>query len=93
MGVLERWECQVCGWMLLPGDSKPKRAYHHTRGERCDGEWVKVKYVRADLHQGAVEERDALRAAIFPFLRLDHDIGDEWHDDCERARAAYGGQS
>jgi hypothetical protein len=44
-----------------------------------------------DRLRGAVEERDALRAALFPFLRLDHDIGDEWHEDCERARAAYGG--
>jgi hypothetical protein len=35
-------------------------------------------------------ERKALRAALFPFLRLDHDIGDEWREDCERARTAYG---
>lgn len=31
----------------------------------------------------------ALRAALEPFLRLDHDIGDEWADVCEPARRVY----
>ena len=29
-----------------------------------------------------------LREALEPFAYLDYDIGDEWRDDCERARRA-----
>jgi hypothetical protein len=35
------------------------------------------------------QEIAALRSALEPFLRLDHDIGDEWADVCVPARRVY----
>lgn len=40
----------------------------------------------------SIKDAKALRAALFPFLRLDHDIGDEWAEVCQRARSAYEGR-
>lgn len=48
----------------------------------------KVGDARRELRR-AVEERDALRAAIQPFLELDYDLGGEWAEACEAARAAH----
>lgn len=43
-----------------------------------------------DAWQAALADAQQLREALRPFLRLDHDIGDEWAEDCQRAREAMG---
>ena len=64
MSLIERWECQRCGQKKLPGDHKPRRDYHYWRGERCEGEWLKVEYVPASQLAGAVSAERARNAAL-----------------------------
>jgi len=59
----------------------------------CNLEPVEIEYVRADIHQGAVEDRDVLK------LALEDVCGDTFSDDeaafeqyVRRARARLGGR-
>lgn len=46
---------------------------------------VEIARLTRDLEEARAENR-RLREALEPFAYLDYDIGDEWRDDCERAR-------
>lgn len=76
---VERWECPDCGRVLLPGEQKPRRSYHHWQGVRCDGEWQKVRYV-PESEVGRLREFAEYAKATFHAL--------EWPEGYERAREA-----
>ena len=50
-------------------------------------ESVEIARLTRELDAARAENR-RLREALEPFAYLDYDIGDEWRDDCERARRA-----
>jgi hypothetical protein len=69
------------------------RMIENTTAVEWDGRDLLAEIHALNLRVGtAVRQRDSLRKALEPFLRLDYDIGDEWHEVCERARVAYGGK-
>lgn len=100
MENVAHWECPIPGhgsWPVRIGDDPTPRCGRYPDGQLCAQKLIEVEYVRADLHQGAV---DALRWYADP---ANYDAigpkgtvkGAAWRlreDNGERARRALGGQ-
>lgn len=55
-------------------------------GRLCHGSWMRVKYVRPDLHRGAVEAGDRMAAAVLALETRDDRAS--W-DELMAARSAW----